>query len=138
MRRMQIAGSVVPLVAFLLVPSADSQPAAALRGFSQASAAQERDIEQKFRAVPKPDNLREHMRVISAEPHHAGSPGSRKVAEYVLAQFKASGLDARIEEFEALMPYPTERSLELVAPERYVAELKEPVVAEDPDSGDAG
>jgi N-acetylated-alpha-linked acidic dipeptidase len=56
----------------------------------------------------------------------------------VLSQFKSSGLDARIEEFEALMPYPTERSLELVAPERYVAELKEPVVPEDPDSGDAG
>jgi len=138
MRRLHIAGSVVPLLVFLLVPTAGSQPAAALRGFSPAGAAQQRDIEQKFRAVPKPENLREHMRAISAEPHHAGSPGSRKVAEYVLAQFKASGLDARIEEFEALMPYPTERSLELVAPERYVAELKEPVVAEDPDSGDAG
>ena len=138
MRRIHIAGSLVPLVIFLLVPSVDSQPAAPLRGFSTASAAQQRDIEQKFRAVPKPENLREHMRAISAEPHHAGSPGSRKVAEYVLAQFTAAGLDARIEEFEALMPYPTERSLELVAPERYVAELKEPVVPEDPDSGDAG
>jgi N-acetylated-alpha-linked acidic dipeptidase len=138
MRRIHIVGSIVPLVAFLLVPSVDSQPAAVLRGFSVTGAAHQRDIEQKFRAVPKPENLREHMRTISAEPHHAGSPGSRKVAEYVLAQFKASGLDARIEEFEALMPYPTERSLELVAPERYVAELKEPVVPEDPDSGDAG
>ena len=138
MRRIHIAGSIVPLVVFLLVPSADSQPAAPLRGFNATSAAQQRDIEQKFRAVPKPENLREHMRAISAEPHHAGSPGSRKVAEYVLARFKAAGLDARIEEFEALMPYPTERSLELVAPERYVAELKEPVVPEDPDSGDAG
>ena len=137
MRRIHIAGSIVPLLAFLLVPRADSQPAAALRGFTSAGAAQQRDIEQKFRAVAKPENLREHMRVISAEPHHAGSPGSRKVAEYVLGQFKASGLDARIEEFEALMPYPTERSLELVAPERYVAELKEPVLPEDPDSGDA-
>jgi len=112
MRRIHIAGSIVPLLAFLLVPRADSQPAG-LRGFTSASAAQQRDIEQKFRAVAKPENLREHMRVISAEPHHAGSPGSRKVAEYVLGQFKASGLDARIEEFEALMPYPTERSLEL-------------------------
>ena len=137
MRRIHIAGSIVPLLAFLLVPSADSQPATGLRGFTAAGAAQQREIEQKFRAVPKPENLREYMRAISAAPHHAGSPGSRKVAEYVLAQFKASGLDARIEEFEALMPYPTERFLELVAPEQYVAALKEPVVPEDPDSGDA-
>ena len=138
MRRIHIAGSLVPLLVFLLVPRVDSQPAAGLRGFTSAGAAQQRDIERQFRAVPKPENLREHMRAISAEPHHAGSPGSRKVAEYVLAQFKAAGLDARIEEFEALMPYPTDRSLELIAPERYVADLKEPVVSEDPDSGDAG
>src|SRR6185369_10601810 len=100
MRRIHIAGSIVPLLAFLLVPSADSQPAAGLRGFSSAGAVRQREIEQKFRAVPKPENLREHMRALSAEPHHAGSPGSRKVADYVLAQFTASGLDARIEEFE--------------------------------------
>jgi N-acetylated-alpha-linked acidic dipeptidase len=138
MRRIHIAGSLVPLLFLLLAPGVDSQPAATLRGFSSEAASRQREIEQKFRAVPKPENLREHMRVISAEPHHAGSPASRKVAEYVLAQFKASGLDARIEEFEALMPFPAERSLELIAPERYVAELKEPVVPEDPDSGDAG
>ena len=138
MRRIQIVGSVVPLLALLLVPVADSQPTAAMRGFSASGAALQRETEQKFRAVPKPENLRESMRVISAEPHHAGSPGSRRVAEYVLERFKSFGLDARIEEFEALMPYPTERSLELIAPERYVAELKEPVVNEDPDSGDQG
>ena len=36
------------------------------------------------------------------------------------------------------MPFPTERVVELVVPERYVAKLQEPPVAEDPDSGDAG
>jgi N-acetylated-alpha-linked acidic dipeptidase len=138
MRRIQIVGAVVPLVGLLLVPVADSQPAAAMRGFSPAGAARQRETEQKFRAVAKPENVREYVRAISAEPHHAGSPGSRRVADYVLERFKSVGLDARIEEFEALMPYPTERSLELIAPERYTATLKEPVVAEDPDSGDAG
>ena len=138
MRRIQIVGAAVPLVGLLLVPVADSQPAAAMRGFSPAGAARQRETEQKFRAVAKPENVREYVRAISAEPHHAGSPGSRRVADYVLERFKSFGLDARIEEFEALMPYPTERSLELIAPERYTATLKEPVVAEDPDSGDAG
>ena len=98
----------------------------------------QRDLEAKFRAIPKPENLREYMLATAGEPHHAGSPGSRKVADYVLGKFKSFGLDARIEEFEALMPYPTERVLEMTGPERFVAELKEPVVAEDPDSADAG
>jgi N-acetylated-alpha-linked acidic dipeptidase len=36
------------------------------------------------------------------------------------------------------MPYPTERVVELVSPERYVAKLKEPAVEVDSDSTDAG
>ena len=78
------------------------------------------------------------MQLISENPHHAGSPGSRKVAEYVLSQFKSWGLNASIEQFEALMPYPTERVVELVGPEQYTAKLQEPAVSVDKDSTDTG
>jgi N-acetylated-alpha-linked acidic dipeptidase len=123
---------------FAIVPaSLGSQPSPPMRGFTTAHAAAQRDREKRFQSIPSPDELRENMRVISAEPHHAGSPGSRKVADYILGKFRSWGLNASIEEFQALMPYPTERVLELVAPERYAASLKEPAVAEDPDSADA-
>jgi N-acetylated-alpha-linked acidic dipeptidase len=127
------------LFLFLLVPpAARSQQAPGIRGFTMAGATAEREREQRFQSVPLPDNLREYMQAIAAEPHHAGSPGSRKVAEYILAKFKSWGLNAAIEQSEALMPFPVERVVELVAPERYTAVLKEPAVAADPDSGDAG
>ncbi len=120
------------------IPAAlGSQPAPSIRGFTTAHAAAEREREKEFQALPSPSLLRENMRAISAEPHHAGSAGSRKVADYILAKFKSWGLNASIEEFQALMPYPAERVVELVAPERYTAALKEPAVPEDPDSGDA-
>src|SRR5260221_477002 len=123
----------------LVVPSTvRTQPKPPIRGFTAASSEIQRQVEDRFRAVPKPENNREYMRAIAAEPHHAGSPGSKKVADYILAQFKSWGLNASIETFEALMPYPTERVVELVAPERYVLTLKEPAVPEDPDSTDAG
>ena len=122
----------------LAIPAAlGSQPAPSIRGFTSAHAASERDREKLFQSVPSPELLREYMKAISAEPHHAGSAGSRKVAEYILAKFRSWGLNASIEEFQALMPYPTERLVELVAPEHFVAALKEPAVSEDPDSGDA-
>jgi len=108
-----------------------------LRGFTRDQVTDERQHEQAFRAIPSADNLRNYMRTISAEPHHAGSPGSMKVATYVLGQFKAWGLDARIEQFQALMPTPVERVVELLEPERYTAVLKEPAIPEAPDSGDA-
>jgi N-acetylated-alpha-linked acidic dipeptidase len=138
MTRMHVIGSLAPLLAVLLAPGVLSQPAQPIRGFSAAGADQERSAEERFRGIPKPENLREYMRAITSEPHHAGSPGSRKVAEYVLGRFKSFGLDASIEEFEGLMPYPTERVLEMTAPERYVAKLEEPAVPEDPDSNARG
>jgi N-acetylated-alpha-linked acidic dipeptidase len=138
MTRIHAVGSLAPILALLLAPKVLSQPAQPIRGFSAADAEHERAVEEQFRKIPKPENLREHMRIISAEPHAAGSANSKKVAEYVLNQFKSYGLNASIEQFEALMPYPTERVLEMTAPEHYVAKLKEPAVAEDPDSSDEG
>jgi N-acetylated-alpha-linked acidic dipeptidase len=128
------------LVLLLLVfgPALRTQPPPPIRGFTPTSSAAERQAEETFRAVPKPENNREYMRVITGHPHHAGSPASRKVAEYILSQYKAWGLDASIESFEALMPYPTERFLELQAPEHYALTLREPAVAEDKDSADPG
>src|SRR4051812_8973628 len=117
-------------VALLLPPPAHSQQPAGIRGFA-AGVSAERDHEKSFQAVPSPEKLREYMRTIASEPHHAGSPASRKVAEYILGLFKSWGLNASIEQFEALMPYPTERVVELVSPQQYVAVLKEPVVPED-------
>jgi N-acetylated-alpha-linked acidic dipeptidase len=122
----------------LLSSVISTQEPAPIRGFLGASVAAQRDVERRFQSTPTPDNLREYMRTITADPHHAGSPGSRKVAEYILEKFKGWGLNAQIEEFEALIPYPTDRVVELVSPERYVAKLREPPVDVDSDSADPG
>ncbi len=111
----------------------------AFLGFLVAStSAPAQTWEEKFRKIPQADRVREYMRIMSEEPHQAGSPGSKKVAGYVLAKFREWGLEAQIEEFEALLPTPRERLLELVEPSKYTALLKEPVIAEDKDSSDAG
>ena len=59
------------------------------------------------------------MEAMAGDSHVAGQPSSKRVADYALAKFKSFGLDARIEEFEAMMPWPLETSVELVAPEKY-------------------
>jgi N-acetylated-alpha-linked acidic dipeptidase len=131
--------ATLTLALVLLVPPAmHSQAPLPMRGFNASAAEAERKLERQFRASPNPDKLREYMRAITAEPHHAGSPGSRKVAEYILDKFRSWHLDASIEPAEALLPYPLERTLELVEPEHFVAALKEPPVAADPDSTDEG
>jgi N-acetylated-alpha-linked acidic dipeptidase len=121
---------------FVVGSTLQAQTPSPIRGFTAGDVDAERHAEETFRAVPKSENDRDYMRVITETPHHAGSPASRKVAEYILAQYKSWGLDASIESFEALMPYPTERLVEMIAPERYELKLKEPPVPQDTDSAD--
>lgn len=109
-----------------------------LRGYSEAEARVQRGWEEKFRAIPDPRNLRENMRFLSSSPHHVGSAKDKENAEYILQKFHEYGLKAEIEEFEVLFPTPKERLVELIEPEKYTAQLKEPPVPEDPDSTDAG
>ncbi|MDQ3348274.1 MAG: M28 family peptidase [Acidobacteriota bacterium] len=130
--------TVVLAAAVLVPPPIHSQQPPDLRGFTPAGADAERALERRFRAIPSPEKLREYMRAITEEPHYAGGPGSRKVADYMVGKFTAWGLNASIEETEALLPLPLERRLELVAPERFVAALTEPRIEADSDSGDAG
>lgn len=131
-----------PALAFFLLAGllgfAAVSDESALRGFSDAQSKAERDWEEKFRAIPDAERLREYMRVCTEEPHHAGSPGSKRVADYILGKFREFGLQAELEEFQVLLPTPRERVVELLAPEKHKAELREPPVLEDPDSTDAG
>ncbi|MBL8296232.1 MAG: M28 family metallopeptidase [Bryobacterales bacterium] len=107
-----------------------------VRGFTEDQAAVLRDLERKLKAVPDPVRARAYMEKMAAEPHHAGAPATKAVAEYALGLFQQWGYDAKIEVFEALLPFPTARSLEMTAPVKFKAKLAEPVLKEDPDSGD--
>ncbi|MFY9553326.1 MAG: M28 family metallopeptidase [Blastocatellia bacterium] len=137
-----ITGIVASLIVALTstapaVPAQSNGKTRALRGFTEVSAAAEFGWEEKMRAVPKPALLREYMKHLSAEPHHLGSAYGKQNAEWIRDKFKSWGIDAKLEEFEVLFPTPTERLLEMIEPTRFRATLKEPVIQDDPDSGDA-
>jgi N-acetylated-alpha-linked acidic dipeptidase len=106
-----------------------------LAGYSAPASRAERDWERQFQAIPDAARLRESLRRLSARPHHVGSPYDHDNAEWILAQFKSDGLDAHIETFDVLFPTPRERQVELVAPTRFTATLREPAIAADPTSG---
>ena len=122
-------------IAAILAAQDSSQP---IRGFPENQWATERDLERKAQALPEPDRIRTYMERMSKEPHHAGSAGSQAVAEYALGLLKEFGLDAHVEHFESLLPYPATRSLELVGPVKYRAALKETAIPEDKFSSQSG
>ena len=86
-----------------------------IRGFFPEELSAEHDLEQKAFAIPQPARIHIYMERMASKPHPAGSPASKAVADYLAAQMKEWGLEVRTETFEALMPYPSARSLEMVS-----------------------
>ena len=125
---------VYSLCLALVAPVAWSAEAPPLRGYSAESSRAEREWESKLRAMPDTRELRANMQRLSARPHHVGSAFDKENAEWILARFKAWGLDAKIEIFDVLFPTPKERLLEMVEPTRFTAKIAEPTVAVDPTS----
>jgi N-acetylated-alpha-linked acidic dipeptidase len=106
------------------------------RGFLTRDAAAEKSLEIRAQATPETTNLRKYLDFLAAAPHTAGSPRDKLVAEYLAGLLKRWGLNVEIERFDAVMPYPTVRRLQVIGPKPYTAKLKESPVPEDPDSFD--
>lgn len=120
------------LLLFVSCPAFSEPP---LRGFDPVSGKSQHEIERRLRTLAEAPRLRSYMQRMTSKAHHAGSSGSRQVAEYALSLFQQWGFDARLETFEALLPYPKSTVVEMLDPVRYRATLREPPLAEDPDSG---
>jgi N-acetylated-alpha-linked acidic dipeptidase len=123
------------LSALCLLPlsaiSAQQHDASPLLGFSSTTAQAELDLEKRFAAIPDPERMRTSMQLLSARPHHVGSPYDKQNADWILAQYKQWGWDAHIETFQVLFPTPKSRLLEMGS---FRARLEEPAVAGDPTS----
>jgi N-acetylated-alpha-linked acidic dipeptidase len=100
-------------------------------GFDAQSGARELSLEQRFDAQLDPADLRAWLKNLSSQANHVGSPHDKANAEFVRDLFKSFGWDARIEEFQVLYPTLRSHTLELVAPEHFVATLAEPAIEGD-------
>jgi N-acetylated-alpha-linked acidic dipeptidase len=110
-------------------------------GFTPRSTSAERALERRFLALPSPEKARDAHAFLTAEPHVAGSPRDRALAEWVRDRWREAGLEqVEIVEHEVLLPYATDVEVELIAgsernrpaTSRWHASLKEEPVPGDP------
>ena len=133
--KLRIACTAIVLTApFALHPAANDS----ILGFDRASQTQEILWEQQARAIPDAARIGEFIKRYSNQPHLAGTPQSKQTAESILSQLRELGLDARIEQFEALLPTPKIRVLEMTAPSKLRLKLEEPAVPGNKNSADPG
>ncbi len=112
--------------------SAQSGATAGIRGFSAARAGEEAARERQFKAMPSAKAAEADFDIMTAEPHHAGSPYEIKLADYVGDQMKSFGLEVSRYEYSILIPWPGERQIEIVGPDPVKLQVEEEVLPGDP------
>jgi N-acetylated-alpha-linked acidic dipeptidase len=109
--------------ALAVVPAAGAAPAMS-----------QKELEAKFDAQIDPAEMGTWLKRLAAEPNHVGSAHDKSNAEWIAAQLKSWGWDAKIETFDVLYPTPISVNLELTAGAGapFKATLQEPPVPGDP------
>jgi N-acetylated-alpha-linked acidic dipeptidase len=94
----------------------ESQPAPATSIFGFREPTSESTIEKQFLTVPDTKLAEGHLRMLTKDPHMAGTPEDKATADYVAEKFREAGLDTEIVEYKVWINYPSEISLDLTAP----------------------
>src|SRR5260370_42324632 len=103
-------------------------------GFTASAAAREIEVEQKFKAIPSPDEERRQHHIFTAEPHVAGSKRNNELARYIADEWRQEGLEeVVIRRYDVYGSNPKFTFLEMVAPVHYRASLREMPVPGDPE-----
>ena len=96
------------------VGNAPAPSTSTIFGFRDATA--ESAVESRFLAVPDPKLAEEHLRILTKDPHMAGTIEDKATADYVAQKFRDAGLDTEIVEYKVWINYPLEISVDLTAP----------------------
>lgn len=87
-------------------------------GFSPGSFATERRWEARYLKLPAPAYCRRYLARLTSEPHLAGTPGDRRVSEFIADEFRRDGFETQTVEYRVLLSYPKKVMAELVSPDR--------------------
>jgi len=93
------------------VPQGAPQQIFGFRDFSK-----QYQVDQEFLAVPSPARAEQHLKILTALPHVAGSPEDKATADYVAKQFTVAGLETEVVKYSVWMNRPEEISVSVTAP----------------------
>ncbi len=115
--------------------ASNSQAQTSVLGFTPSSAIRESEVENRYKAIPSPDEEQRQHHIFTAEPHVAGSPRNNELARYIADEWRQEGLeDVIIRRYDVYGSNPKFTSLEMIAPVHYRAGLRELPIPGDPSS----
>ncbi len=106
--RVAILLAVIWSFAVAAVPAQQSVELRAPVGFTATTAARQAYCESVFLDLPSSDAFREHLRIITANPHPAGSAAQVEVAHYLGRVMKAAGFVVQEHPYDVYLPQLTD------------------------------
>ncbi|MCC7052583.1 MAG: M20/M25/M40 family metallo-hydrolase [Gemmatimonadaceae bacterium] len=97
-----------------------------------AASAVQRDLERRAIAVPSADSSRRIARVLSREPHVAGTPAQERTRDYVNGELRRLGLRVETRSYRVYLPHATGVQVWRVAPAPMELPVDEPAIGSDP------
>ncbi|MFZ0278879.1 MAG: M28 family metallopeptidase [Candidatus Sulfotelmatobacter sp.] len=134
LRRPMLSTSALCYLALVFQSPFFAQAQTSILGFTPSAATHEAEVENKFKAIPSPDEERRQHKIFTAEPHVAGSARNNELARYIADEWRNEGIeDVVIRRYDVYGSNPKSTFLEMVAPVHYRAGLRELPVPGDPD-----
>jgi N-acetylated-alpha-linked acidic dipeptidase len=123
-------------IAFLLslAPLPAQEASRPPSGYTKASAEAAAKFERIALDTPTPENARKWLAALTEEPHVAGTPAEKKVADWVHDKLVEFGLDVKTVKYDVFLNHPKFVSLKLVEPTEQELSLVEDSIALDKDS----
>ncbi|MFI5105913.1 MAG: hypothetical protein ACHP79_13395, partial [Terriglobales bacterium] len=73
-------------------------------------------VDQEFLAAPSPARAEQHLKILTALPHIAGSPEDKATADHVAKHFDIAGMQTETVKYLVWMNRPSEISVTVTAP----------------------
>ena len=133
----------LPALALLATFPLSSSPALAQTskapsGYTKATADANAAFEKVFLDTPTPENARRWLAQLTEDPHVAGTPAEKKVADWVQGKFKEFGLETEMVKYDVFLNHPKSVSLKMVEPRVEELSLREDNFPADKDSTPRG
>lgn len=131
-----VAAGLAAIIFLPAVPLAQEQAQEPPTGFRPERVAEQLSCEAQLMELPQPQQFREHLRIITQEPHPAGSEAQRRVEQYLAEVMTAAGLEVERYPYDLYLPQLTDDvSAEIITPERISLSTQEGELDEDRFSG---
>jgi len=122
---------LIPVLLGMVASASEPPPL----GFSRDRAAALAPLETRLHEGIRPERCRREHRILTEEPHLAGSPRNLELARHIADEWRAYGLeDVAMVEHPVYLPWPVRYEATLVEPVRQALSLTEPGIPQDKDS----